>query len=66
VITTKGVAQGPQYTLRIKEWKTDVAADACSESRSHLISSLQDENPRPKPGAGISSLISETNWGHGS
>jgi hypothetical protein len=28
VITTKGVAQGPQYTLRIKEWKADVAADA--------------------------------------
>jgi hypothetical protein len=28
VITTKGVAQGPQYTLRIKEWKTDVPADA--------------------------------------
>jgi hypothetical protein len=28
VITTKGVAQGPQYTLRIKEWKSDVPADA--------------------------------------
>jgi hypothetical protein len=28
VITTKGVAQGPQYTQRIKEWKTDVPADA--------------------------------------
>src|SRR6266705_455273 len=28
VITTKGVAQGPQYTLRIKEWKTDLPADA--------------------------------------
>jgi hypothetical protein len=28
VITTKGVAQGPQYTLRIKEWKTEVPADA--------------------------------------
>ena len=28
VITTKGVAQGPQYTLRIKEWKSDVTADA--------------------------------------
>jgi hypothetical protein len=28
VITTKGVAQGPQYTLRIKDWKTDVPADA--------------------------------------
>jgi hypothetical protein len=28
VITTKGVAQGPQYTLHIKEWKTDLPADA--------------------------------------
>jgi hypothetical protein len=28
VITTKGVAQGPQYTLRIKEWKTEIPADA--------------------------------------
>jgi hypothetical protein len=28
VITSKGIAEAPQYTLRIKEWKTDVAADA--------------------------------------
>ena len=28
VITSKGVAAAPQYTLRIKEWKTDVAPDA--------------------------------------
>jgi hypothetical protein len=28
VITSKGVAEAPQYTLRIKDWKTDVAADA--------------------------------------
>jgi hypothetical protein len=28
VITSKEVAGAPQYTLRIKEWKTDVAADA--------------------------------------
>jgi hypothetical protein len=28
VITTKGVTGMPQYTLRIKEWKTDVASDA--------------------------------------
>jgi hypothetical protein len=28
VITSKGVAAAPQYTLRIKEWKTDVPADA--------------------------------------
>lgn len=28
IITSKGVAEAPQYTLRIKEWKTDVPADA--------------------------------------
>jgi hypothetical protein len=28
VITSKGIGEAPQYTLRIKEWKTDVAADA--------------------------------------
>lgn len=28
VITSKSVAGAPQYTLRVKEWKTDVAADA--------------------------------------
>jgi hypothetical protein len=28
VITSKGIAEAPQYTLRIKEWKTDVGADA--------------------------------------
>jgi hypothetical protein len=28
VITSKGVAEAPQYTLLIKEWKTDVAPDA--------------------------------------
>jgi hypothetical protein len=28
VITSKGVAAAPQYTLRIKEWKTDVPTDA--------------------------------------
>jgi hypothetical protein len=28
VITSKAVTGGPQYTLRIKDWKTDVAADA--------------------------------------
>ena len=28
VITSKGVAEAPQYTLRIKEWKTDVPPDA--------------------------------------
>ncbi|WP_245471442.1 DUF2092 domain-containing protein [Bradyrhizobium genosp. SA-3] len=28
VITSKGIAQAPQYTLRIRDWKADVAADA--------------------------------------
>ena len=28
VITSKGIAGAPQYTLRIKEWKTEVATDA--------------------------------------
>jgi hypothetical protein len=28
VITSKGIDEAPQYTLRIKEWKTDVPADA--------------------------------------
>jgi hypothetical protein len=28
VITSKGVGEAPQYTLRIKEWKTDLPADA--------------------------------------
>lgn len=28
VITSKAVAEAPQYTLRIKEWKADVPADA--------------------------------------
>jgi hypothetical protein len=28
VITSKSVTGGPQYTLRVKEWRTDVSADA--------------------------------------
>jgi hypothetical protein len=28
VITSKAVASAPQYTLRIKEWRTDIPADA--------------------------------------
>ena len=28
VITSKGIGEAPQYTLRIKDWKNDVAADA--------------------------------------
>jgi hypothetical protein len=28
VITSKGIGEAPQYTLRIKEWRTEVPADA--------------------------------------
>ena len=28
MITSKGIGEAPQYTLRIKEWKTDLPADA--------------------------------------
>ena len=28
MITSKGVTGAPQYTLRIKEWRSDVPADA--------------------------------------
>ena len=28
VITSKGIGEAPQYTLRIKEWKTDLPVDA--------------------------------------
>ena len=28
VITSKGIGEAPQYTLRIKDWKTEVATDA--------------------------------------
>lgn len=28
VITSKGIGEAPQYTLRIKDWQTDVPADA--------------------------------------
>ena len=33
VITNKGVAGAPQYTLRIKEWRTEVPADAFAFKR---------------------------------
>ena len=33
VITSKGVTGAPQYTLRIKEWRSDVPADALRSSR---------------------------------
>jgi hypothetical protein len=60
VITTKGVAQGPQYTLRIKEWKTDLPADAFAFKPDQAAKKLAlnelgdiDEVPQgtTKPGA---------------
>ena len=36
VITSKGIGEAPQYTLRIKEWKTDVAGRRlCVQGRIH-------------------------------
>ena len=37
VITSKGVAEAPQYTLRIKDWKTEVAADAFAFKPDSII-----------------------------
>jgi hypothetical protein len=60
VITTKGVAQGPQYTLRIKEWKTDLPADAFAfkpdpSAKKLALNDLGDIDEVPqgttKPGA---------------
>jgi hypothetical protein len=60
VITTKGVAQGPQYTLRIKEWKTDLPADAFAfkpdpSAKKLALNELGDIDEVPqgttKPGA---------------
>ena len=34
VITSKGIGEAPQYTLRIKEWKTDVPATPVPSSRT--------------------------------
>jgi hypothetical protein len=53
VITSKGVAEAPQYTLRIKEWKTDVAADAFafkadSSAKKIVISDLGDVDEVPQ------------------
>lgn len=59
VITSKGVAEAPQYTLRIKEWKTDVPADAFafkpdSSAKKIAIRDLSDFDEVPqgttKPG----------------
>lgn len=53
VITSKGIGEAPQYTLRIKEWKTDVAADAFafkpdSSSKKIALSELSDIDEVPQ------------------
>ena len=59
VITSKGIGEAPQYTLRIKEWKTDVAADAFAfkpdpSSKKIALGDLSDIDEVPqgttKPG----------------
>lgn len=37
VITSKAVAGAPQYTLRIKDWKTDADADAVAEADAFVF-----------------------------
>ena len=53
VITSKGIAEAPQYTLRIKEWKTDVAADAFAfkadpSSKKIALGDLSDMDEVPQ------------------
>jgi hypothetical protein len=60
IITGKAVAEAPQYTLRIKDWKTDVPADAFTfnpdqSAKKIVMSELSDIDEVPqgtaKPGA---------------
>src|SRR5882672_4217234 len=60
VITSKGVGEAPQYTLRIKEWKTDLPADAFAfkpdpSAKKLALNELGDIDEVPqgttKPGA---------------
>ncbi len=56
IITSKGVAEAPQYTLRIKDWKTDVAADAFafkpdSTSKKITLGELGDIDEVPQGAA---------------
>jgi hypothetical protein len=53
VITSKGIAEAPQYTLRIKEWKTDLPADAFAfkpdqSARKIAMSDLADIDEVPQ------------------
>lgn len=53
VITSKGIGEAPQYTLRIKEWKTDVPADAFAfkpdpSSKKSAIGELSDIDEVPQ------------------
>jgi hypothetical protein len=54
VITSKGVAGAPQYTVRIKDWKTDVAASAdmfvfkpSADAKNVAIEALRDFDEVP-------------------
>jgi hypothetical protein len=53
VITSKAVTGAPQYTLRIKEWKTEVPADAFSFNAPHgakkvALGDLADTDELPR------------------
>ena len=53
VITSKGIGEAPQYTLRIKDWKTDVSADAFAfradpAAKKIAISELSDIDEVPQ------------------
>lgn len=59
VITSKVVAGAPQYTLRIKDWKTDAAADAdafafkpAADAKKVAIEALRDFDEVP-PGVPV-------------
>jgi hypothetical protein len=56
VITSKAVAGAPQYTLRIKEWRTEIAADAfafkpAQGSKKVALSELTDIDELPQGAA---------------
>ena len=61
VITSKGIGEAPQYTLRIKEWKTDVTADAFAFKPDQSANKIElsdlgdvDEVPQGIATAGVS------------
>jgi hypothetical protein len=53
VITSKTVAGAPQYTLRIKEWRTDVPPDAfafkpAQDAKKVALTDLMDIDELPQ------------------